>query len=148
MIIDTLENLKMYVSLNPRLQIVADFLKSADLDKLEIGRNDIQGDEVYVNVQNLKARKLEDAPFEYHRQMIDVQIPLSAAETYGYIPVQDVPVTEFDEKNDCAVVNSVTSASYVTCRPGMFVIFFPQDAHAPGILEVPEVHKLIFKVRV
>ena len=59
-----------------------------------------------------------------------------------------LPVTEFDEKNDCAVVDPVANASYVTCQPGMFVIFFPQDAHAPGILEVSEVHKLIFKVRV
>lgn len=148
MIIDKLENLKKYVSLNPRLQVVADFLESADLEKLPNGRNDIQGDDVYVNVQNLKARKLEEAPFEYHRQMIDVQIPLSSAETYGYIPVEYVPVTEFDEKNDCAVVDPVANASYVTCQPGMFVIFFPQDAHAPGILEVSEVHKLIFKVRV
>lgn len=36
--------------------------------------------------------------------------------------------------------------TYVTCKPGEFAIFFPQDGHAPCIAGVPEIKKAIFKV--
>ena len=37
--------------------------------------------------------------------------------------------------------------SYIPVKPGMFVIFFPQDAHAPGV--TPDgVKKVIVKVLV
>jgi biofilm protein TabA len=36
--------------------------------------------------------------------------------------------------------------TYVTVKPGMFAIFFPQDGHAPGI--TPDgVKKVIVKVK-
>jgi len=147
MIIDTLDNLEKYVSLNPKLKTVVDFIQSTQLDSLENGKHTIQGDDVFVNVQTLKGKKREEAPVEYHRQMVDVQIPLSGNETYGIIPVQDLPKADFDEKNDCALIHDIPCINYVTARPGMFVIFFPQDGHAPGITDADEIHKMIFKVR-
>jgi len=148
MIIDTLENLEKYVAVNPRLQVVADYVKSVDLEKLENGKHQIMGDDVFVNVQTLKGKQRETAPFEYHRQMVDVQIPLSGSETYGYKPVVDLPAAPFDEANDCALIHGEEATCFVTCRKGMFVIFFPEDGHAPGITDASELHKLIFKVRV
>ena len=147
MIIDTLDNLEKYVSLNPHLKTVVDFIHSTDLGKLENGIHKIQGDDVFVNVQTLKGKKQEEAPVEYHRQMVDVQIPLSGSETYGIIPVVDLPAAEFSEEKDCALIPGVPCLSYVTARKGMFVIFFPQDGHAPGITDAQELHKMIFKVK-
>ena len=37
---------------------------------------------------------------------------------------------------------------FVTCHPGMFAIFFPQDGHAPCISFEPEIKKAIFKISV
>lgn len=148
MIIDTLENLEKYVAAVPQLQMVADYIKSVDLRKLENGKHLVQGEDIFVNVQTLKGKKRGEAPFEYHHQMIDVQIPLSGEESYGYKPVCDLPDAEFDDANDCALIHNVDATCFVTCRPGMFVIFFPRDGHAPGITDADELHKLIFKVRV
>ena len=36
---------------------------------------------------------------------------------------------------------------YITCHPGMFAVFFPQDGHAPCISFEPEIKKAIFKVK-
>ena len=45
-------------------------------------------------------------------------------------------------------IPDLAADSYVTCLPGMFAIFFPQDGHAPCIAGVPEIKKAIFKVSV
>lgn len=147
MIIDTLQNLEKYVSLNPLFGIVVDFLKSNDLKTLEIGKHAIKGDDVFVNIQLAKGKTPEEAVVETHRVMADIQIPLSGEETYGFIPAEDLPEMEYDEAKDMAKFPGIPSQSLVTCRKGMFAIFFPQDGHAPCITRDKELKKAIFKVK-
>ncbi|MCR5132023.1 MAG: YhcH/YjgK/YiaL family protein [Prevotella sp.] len=147
MIVDRIENLEKYFSLNPLFKEVAEFLKANDMNALETGIHKIKGDDVFVNIQEAKGKTAEQAVVEYHRQMVDIQIPFSGIETYGYIPVADLPEVEFNEAKDVALLPGVASQSYVTCRPGMFVIFFPQDGHAPFISDEPLLRKAIFKIK-
>ncbi len=147
MIIDKLENLEKYFSLNPLFKEVADFLHANDMNALSTGIHKIKGDDVFVNIQEAKGKKQEEAVVEYHHKMVDIQIPFSGPETYGYIPVADLPAADFDEEKDVALLPGVASQSYVTCQPGMFVIFFPQDGHAPFITDEPLLRKAIFKIK-
>ena len=147
MIIDKLENLEKYYVLNPLFKEVADFLRNNDMDALATGIHQIKGDDVFVNIQEAKGKKREEAVVEYHRKMVDIQIPFSGSETYGYIPVADLPEADFNEVNDVALLPGVASQSFVTCEPGMFVMFFPQDGHAPFITDAPVLHKAIFKIK-
>ena len=147
MVIDTLEHLEDYVSLNPLFKDVCNFLKDNDLTSLPEGKHEIKGKQLFVNVTTVKGKEPSDAVLEYHREMIDIQIPLSAPETYGNTPLADLPEAAFDAENDIAKVPGVPAQSYVTCTPGMFVIFFPQDAHAPCISMESELRKVIFKVK-
>ena len=147
MVIDTLEHLEDYVSSNPLFKDVYDFLKDNDLTSLPEGKHEIKGEQLFVNVTTVKGKEPSDAVLEYHMEMIDIQIPLSAPETYGYTPLADLPEAAFDADNDIAKVPGVPAQSYVTCTPGMFVIFFPQDAHAPCISMESELRKAIFKVK-
>ena len=147
MIVDKLENLEKYYALNPLFKEVAEFLKANDVNALATGIHKIKGDDVFVNVQEAKGKTRQEAVVEYHRQMVDIQIPFSGRETYGYIPVADTPPADFDEKGDCALVPEAAPQNYVTCEPGMFVIFFPQDGHAPFITDDPVLRKAIFKVK-
>jgi len=147
MIIDTLQNLEKYVSVNPLFALVADFLKENDLNTLEPGKHAIKGDDVFVNIQVAKGKKPEEAVMETHRVMTDIQIPISAEETYGYIPACLLPDVEYNEQKDITKFPGVKAQSYVTCQKGMFAIFFPQDGHAPCISEEAEIKKAIFKVK-
>ena len=80
--------------------------------------------------------------------MIDLQIPLTAAETYGYADVTQADKAGFDATQDIGFLPSVAPAGYVTCQPGMFAIFFPQDGHAPMITDDGVVFKkAIFKIK-
>lgn len=145
MIIDTLDNLAKYVSLNPLFNDVVEFLKNNDLDKLEAGKTMIKGTDLFVNIQEAKGKTKEVALLETHKKMIDIQIPLSTSETFGYTPLCDLPEAEYNAEKDITKYEGLAE-TYVTCKPGEFAIFFPQDGHAPCISDEPTIKKAIFKV--
>ena len=146
MLIDEIKNLKSYIALNPLFKDVVDFLEKNDISAFSTGKHEIHGNDLFVNIEQTKGKTLDEAVLEYHRKMIDIQIPLNVAETYGYSPVSQLPQVEFDEKNDIAKTPSAKCQTFVTVKPGQFVIFFPQDGHAPCIAD-GDIHKAIFKVK-
>ena len=148
MIIDTIDNLEKYVEMNPLFADVVDFLKSHDLGAMEEGKYPVKGDDLYVNLQVAKQRTTETCFVESHKKMIDIQIPLSCEETYGYTPLEDLPDAAYDDAKDMTIYEGVKPQEYVTLAPGMMVIFFPQDGHAPCVIDEPEIKKAIFKVSV
>ena len=83
MVIDTLEQLKAYANLNPLFGEVVAFLESHDLNTMECGKYPIKGDDLFLNLTVAKAKMPDEAVMETHRKMIDIQIPISTAETYG-----------------------------------------------------------------
>ena len=147
MIVDTLENIENYVSLNPVFEDVVKFIKEHDLNTLDDGKHSIIGNDLFVNITVAKGKTEEDAVFETHRRMIDIQIPLDANETYGYMPLSDLPVLEYNEEKDITKYPGVKAETLVNCKPGEFAIFFPQDGHQPCIGN-GNIRKAIFKIRV
>ena len=147
MIIDKIENLKNYASVNPLFPKVVEFIEQHDLDKLELGKHEIVGKDLFVNIQMAKGRSPEEAVIETHDKMIDIQIPLSAEETFGYTQRDLLPKAEYNAEKDITKIPDLAADSYVTCTPDMFAIFFPQDGHAPCIAGVPAFKKAIFKVK-
>lgn len=146
MVIDRLENIEKYASLNPLFAQAIDFLKSHDLNALEIGKTELSKD-LLVNVAQTKPKAKEDAKLETHRDFIDIQIPLSGTEVMGYTAAADcVPAdAPYNEEKDITFFEGLAE-SYMAVKPGMFAIFFPQDGHAPGI--TPDgVKKVIVKVK-
>ena len=147
MIIDTIDNLGKYVALNPLFADVVEFLNSHDLQTLEAGKYPIKDKDLFLNLQVAKQRTKETAFLETHVEMIDIQIPVTAAETFGYTPLCDLPAFDYNAEKDITKYGDTKAQTYVTVKPGQFVIFFPQDGHAPCIINQPEIKKAIFKVK-
>ena len=147
MIIDKVENLKNYASVNPLFAKVVAFLEQNDLNALETGKHEIEGKDLFVNIQMAKGKTPDEAVIETHDKMIDIQIPLSDDETFGYTQRDLLPKAEYNAEKDITKIPGLAADSYVTCQPGMMAIFFPQDGHAPCIAGVPEIKKAIFKVK-
>ena len=136
MVIDRLENIEKYTLLHPLFEQAIDFLKSHDLHSLEIGKTELKGKDLLVNVAQTN-------PKDY----IDIQIPLSGTEIMGYTAAQDcLPVdAPYNAEKDITFFEGLAE-DYIAVKPGMFAIFFPQDGHAPGI--TPDgVKKIIVKVK-
>ena len=128
MIIDNLTNLTKYVALNRSFQTVIDYLKANDLKSMEPGRYPIDGDNIFVNIQEGFGKTKDEAKVECHHEMI---------------------VKGFDAVNDIGFFPDLTPLCYPVCQVGMFAIFFPQDGHAPMIGNTArKIKKAIFKVKI
>ena len=146
MILDSLENFHLYAGLHPSFPVVGEFLSRTDLSALSLGRHDISGDSIYVNLMELEAHPCEIAQLEYHRQYIDIQIVLSGSEIMGWTALPDLPTgIPFDVEKDCALVKAPVSA-WFPVKVGFFTVFLPQDAHAPCCGE-GKIRKAVVKVR-
>lgn len=146
MILDSLKNLERYYALSPRLKVVFDFLTTADLAALSVGRHNIDGDNVFVNVSELELRSLDAAHLEVHNRYMDVQVVVGGEEIFGWSDRSDCHAAEgeFDTERDILFYSDKPQTFYKV-HPGQFTILLPSDAHAPMLGEGC-VKKLIFKV--
>ena len=90
MVVDKIENLEKYVSLNPLFAQAVEFLKSTDLNAHEIGKVKLQDNDLVVNFAQARAKTKEEAKLETHNRFIDIQIPLDGVELMGYTPRTDL----------------------------------------------------------
>lgn len=146
MILDTLENLENYTSVNPLFAQAIEFLKKEDLNALPTGQIKLKGSDLVVNIVETTPKTKEKAKLETHDKFIDIQIPLSGTEIMGYTPGNVLPASEYNAEKDLTFFEGLAE-NYLAVKPGMFAIFFPQDGHAPGISETG-VKKIIVKVLV
>ena len=100
MIIDTIDNLGKYVALNPLFADVVEYLKNNDLQTMEVGKYPIKDKDLFLNLSLAKQRTKDTAFLETHINMIDIQIPITCAETFGYTPLEDLPDFEYNAENE------------------------------------------------
>lgn len=147
MIIDTLDNLEKYASVNPLFAKAIAYLKTTDLKTHEVGKVELEGKDLVVNFSMAKGKTKEQAQLETHKNFIDIQIPLSCTEVMGYTPACNLPEGDYNAEKDITKF-ALPSEAYIPVHPGMFAIFFPQDGHAPCISDEESIQKVIVKVRV
>lgn len=146
MIIDALNNLKDYVSLNPLFKDVVEFIQKTDLASQGPGIVKIQGDDLFANFTVANGKTPDQAKLETHDKMIDIQIPISTKETMGYIPRVKLKEADYNPQKDITFYDEKPE-SFVDVNVGEFAIFFPQDGHAPCISDEEKIQKVIFKVK-
>lgn len=148
MILTTIDQSDRIAGLNPRLQVLFDYLKTHDLTNEPLARYEVDGDNIYVNNVHPPLVKAEDQILEAHEVYLDVHIPLDAAEIIGWKPTGScVEVSKaYDEKKD-VILYTDKPENYVTIQPGQILIVYPEDAHAPLIGE-GKLRKLVAKVRI
>lgn len=153
MIIDDLKAFDRYVGLNPLFAAVAEYLATTDLSVLPTGITRIQGDDLYINVQEAPVKSRQEARFETHQRMIDIQIPISGDEEHGWAPLHLLPEAPYNAETDMTLHDPAApqtpediATTYFTLRCGQFAIYFPTDGHAPAVTATG-LRKAIIKVK-
>ncbi len=127
------------------------FLKNSDLSTLELKRYDIDDDNVYAPVSEYITKNEADARYEAHQKYIDIQYVVSGKELIGIAPMSSkTEVLEpYDAAKDIEFLN-VSGGENLNAMPDRFFIFFPEDAHRPGLKdgENSPVRKVVVKVKV
>ena len=124
------------------------FLKDNDLEKMAPGKYLIDSTDVYVTVTEGPSKEFDKTGWESHRKYIDLQYVAGGKEKIGVASVQQAAVFKpYDEAKD--VANYTTEGQYYIAEPGTFFLFFPQNAHRPGILVdgYNTVHKIVIKIK-
>jgi len=146
-IVDKLSNARSYSALGGGIVAALDYLRKTDFSALAPGRYELDGDKLYALVQQYDSKPREQGRLEAHRRYIDVQYVAEGAERMGYGNVDDLKVvTEYDGTKDALFLQG--ESDFVVMHAGSFAVFWPQDAHMPGIaLQAPQrVKKVVLKV--
>jgi YhcH/YjgK/YiaL family protein len=148
MVVDTLDNARLYTPLGTRIAAALDHVASTNLAAAPAGRYELDGDRVFVLVQDYTSKREGDGRWERHRRYIDLQLVVSGRERIGYAPVSTLVEGPYDPDRDIAFLTG--RGSYVTLSAGQFMLLWPNDAHMPGIdAGRPEpVRKLVVKIAV
>lgn len=146
MILDSLSNSSRIEALHPLFKKAFDFIKATDFSKMEDGKIILEENKLTVTVASIFGKAKEEASIETHNKYIDIQLPLLGVEKIGWkagSELQQVSVPYNNEKDITFYVDRPTA--YTKIYPGQFVIYYPEDGHAPGI-GLGAIRKVIVKV--
>ncbi|WP_291326298.1 YhcH/YjgK/YiaL family protein [Desulfovibrio sp. UCD-KL4C] len=151
MIIDSLEQSSFY-NFGPAWQKTFKFLNDIDLS-LELGKHVIDGTNVFALVSEYETKPHAEGRFETHRKYVDIQFLLSGREKLGWAALKDlVPEVLYDPERDVGFLKSLPEIPTLsTLKPGMFIAYFPEDGHMPGLtcaVNPEPVKKVVVKIAV
>jgi biofilm protein TabA len=148
MIIDTLANADKYASIHPLFAKAFEYIKATDLAAIEDGKFEVsEGLKAIVATKIGMTAQESEAKFECHNNNIDIQICIKGNETFGWKSRNDCKNQkgEYNSEKDVLFFNDEPTMHF-TLVGGEFVIFFPEDVHAPMIGE-DEIKKMVIKVK-
>lgn len=125
------------------------FLKNTNLDTIRVGKYKILGDEVVVNVSEVENRPLEKTKWEFHRKYIDLQYVFRGKETMGVAPLDSLVINNPYSESWDGGTGTFNGGSYYTMDSTRMQLFFPCDAHRPGIAVdgFNRVKKIVIKIK-
>jgi YhcH/YjgK/YiaL family protein len=149
MIIDKLSNSHLYSKHGTKLLQAFDYLEKNDFSKIQPGKYEIEGDNIFAIVNEYQTKNESEGKPESHKKYIDVQYVFKGSELMGYAQTGDQEIIEiYNEKND--ITFYCGECSFIKLDAGMFAIFFPGEVHLPGIKigEKSLVKKVVVKIKV
>jgi biofilm protein TabA len=111
-----------------------EYIKNTDFDVLKPGKYEIQGNEIFAQVQEVETKSIAETEPESHLRYIDVHYLVKGSEEILGIskmnPQNPISIDNL-ETRDIAFYQSVENESFIKLKRDMFAIFFPQDIHRP-----------------
>ena len=131
MIYTDFDHVERYLGLSAPLDRAIRFLKEADFAALTPGRNEISGDEVFLNRMSYTTKPQEETAWEGHIQYADVHVLLSGEEQIGVSARSALLEQRRDEDSDFVGYTGPVE-SWMPMAPGKILIPLPLPA-APAV---------------
>ena len=152
MIVDRIENKAIYKGICEGIDRVLDFAEGLTPDNYPSERIYLDGDALFINAPKYVTHARDGAVTEAHRKYIDVMYMVEGSENVYVKPTAKLSeITKgYDPTGDALLAKTDDDTSTVRLEAGMFLILFPDDAHAPACDPLPDtgvsVKKIIAKV--
>ena len=148
MIIDRMENSRLYYALNAKFKCAFEYIQQIDVSAIPVGRYEMEGEVMYALVQEYHTKLKEQGVWEAHRRYIDLQYVVQGAEGIGYANINHLKQGEYDSTRDFLPLHG--EGDLVTLHSGSFILLMPEDAHMPGLAIAASalVRKIVIKISV
>lgn len=152
MIVYKLKEFAQNQSLSTKMRKAVDFLLKPETAMLADGTYQIDGNQVYAQVQTYTTAEPPKILFEAHRRYIDLQYIVEGQEVINCLNLEDIEIVRpYDEKVDiCFGTGSMKNCVPLYMKQGDMAVFFPEHAHAPKLpFDRPQkVKKIVVKISV
>ena len=148
MIFDSLAHIENYRGIAPRIYQALEILRDTDFSQLADGTYEVDGFDLRYNLMTYELNHGFEK-FEAHRDFIDIQFMVEGSEIMGFNQLDQVEEFEAHPEGDIWFYHGEMDA--VTVEGDKFALFFPNDAHAPGIMPPSgpcKVRKCVFKIHI
>lgn len=132
------------------IETALNWIKDHDVEHMEAGSYEIQGNDLYVMIQDFTTQPAEVRRPERHDEYLDIQYIVSGVERMGYVPYTGKEsVQEDPEGKDVTFYQDLEGETFVDVGPGCYCIFFSNDIHRPGCAagESGDVRKVVVKMK-
>lgn len=151
MIIDHSLRLGNLAGLHPLFPAVHDFLSRPDIADLRDGVHTIDGDRLFAIVSRYHTKAPNAGRWEAHRRYVDIQYVARGWEMVGVAPLELLTIDEpYDARRDITFLRGAVpgGGNRFLLEQGFFAVFFPGDAHMPGLWvnAAEEVCKVVVKL--
>ena len=149
MIYTDFSDLSRYYGISQNLDTALRFLQQSDLKALQLGRNDVDGEKVYINCFEYETLPWEKTFFEAHEEYADIHFLISGEENIGISAPEVLRETERDPKTDfIGYKGEVETLCKMT--PEKVLIVFPGEAHMVKVQRCGPVavQKAVVKVKI
>ncbi|MGL4642239.1 MAG: YhcH/YjgK/YiaL family protein [Cetobacterium sp.] len=150
MIFGQLNELKFYKGISKELDAAIEAIENGSYKNGVLGKNEIDGDNVFFNLQECKTKVLEECFFECHKKYIDIHVVIEGEEGIGYSLKDSLKEkSEFNEESDFGVLEGAEEYRMNMTKDN-FLVVFPDEPHMPLIAknnEPTELKKVVFKIK-
>lgn len=149
MIYTKMDRLERYYGICDALDTAIRHLLSADLSVLHKGRNEVSGEDVYINRFGYDTMTPEEAIWEGHADYGDMHVVLEGHEKIGVSDAARLNVTTRKPEEDFIGYEGPVE-SWSPMAVGDILIVFPEDVHLVKVTdgEASHVEKAVYKFKV
>lgn len=129
MIIDKLNRWERVAGMHPAFKMVFDFIGRTDFSHMPAGRIALDGERVFINLDEPEGTTREEQVLEVHRRYIDIHVPLDAVEEVGWKPLEEIE--HFSVAYDATLDRAFPTTARVStpvCAPASFALYSPRTA--------------------
>ncbi len=132
-------------------EVLSHLMDTNFLEK-DAGTYQLDGDQVFVMVQDIKTKAKSEMRLEAHNRYIDIQYIVKGEELFGFCRRNNGEVVDEDllVERDIIFFKDRLDEINIVVKEGQFVIFYPNDLHRPWcyVDQPKDIRKVVVKVHV
>lgn len=146
----TIDEMLAVVPCQSRLHQALCILQELNPESLQKGRNDIRGDDIYINRMDYRTDLPENKLWEAHQIYYDIHFVLDGEERVQVAPrAAMIGRDVYNEEGDYQLFDGAAQEEIIL-QKGMVLIFDKDDVHKVGVISETseDIKKAVMKVRI